>query len=113
MCAQGIERAAQRAGTAGTGDDERAAALDTLLHTLGVLDRGLRVQPFLIGNQITVADAELCVALVQLDTVHRHHLDASAVQRIAGHPVLWACARRPPQHIPLAPPRSRRTPPKR
>ncbi|MFH8281761.1 glutathione S-transferase C-terminal domain-containing protein [Streptomyces antibioticus] len=98
MCAQGIERAAQRAGTAGTGDEERAAALDTLLHTLGVLDQGLRVQPYLIGNQITAADVELWVALVQLDTVHRHHLDASAVQRIAGHPALWAHARRLAAH---------------
>ncbi|MET9058051.1 MULTISPECIES: glutathione S-transferase C-terminal domain-containing protein [Streptomyces] len=98
MCAQGIERAAQRAGTAGTGDEERAAALDTLLHTLGVLDRGLRVQPYLIGDQITAADVELWVALVQLDTVHRHHLDASAVQRIAGHPALWAHARRLAAH---------------
>ncbi|MFE8014584.1 glutathione S-transferase C-terminal domain-containing protein [Streptomyces antibioticus] len=98
MCAQGIERAAQRAGTAGTGDEERAAALDTLLHTLGVLDRGLRVQPYPIGDQITAADVELWVALVQLDTVHRHHLDASAVQRIAGHPALWAYARRLAAH---------------
>ncbi|MET9099176.1 glutathione S-transferase C-terminal domain-containing protein [Streptomyces antibioticus] len=98
MCAQGIERAAQRAGTAGTGDEERAAALDTLLHTLGVLDRGLRVQPYLIGDQITAAEVELWVALVQLDTVHRHHLDASAVQRIAGHPALWAHARRLAAH---------------
>ncbi|MCX4741846.1 glutathione S-transferase C-terminal domain-containing protein [Streptomyces antibioticus] len=98
MCAQGIERAAQRAGTAGTGDEERAAALDTLLHTLGVLDQGLRVQPYLIGDQITAADVELWVALVQLDTVHRHHLDASAVQRIAGHPALWAHARRLAAH---------------
>ncbi|MBO7941412.1 glutathione S-transferase C-terminal domain-containing protein [Streptomyces sp. S9] len=98
MCAQGIERAAQRAGTAGTGDEERAAALDTLLHTLGVLDRGLRVQPYLIGDQITAADVELWIALVQLDTVHRHHLDASAVQRIAGHPALWAHARRLAAH---------------
>ncbi|WP_189706125.1 glutathione S-transferase C-terminal domain-containing protein [Streptomyces phaeofaciens] len=94
MCAQGIEAAAQRAGAAGTGTAERAAALDTLLHTLGVLDQGLCVQPFLIDDQITAADVELWVALVQLDTVHRHHLDAEAVHRIAGHPALWAYARR-------------------
>ena len=94
MCAQGIEAAAQRAGAAGTGAAERAAALDTLLHTLGVLDQGLSVQPCLIGDQITAADVELWVALVQLDTVHRHHLDAEAVHRIAGHPALWAYARR-------------------
>lgn len=98
MCAQGIEAAAQRAGEAGAGEAERAAALDTLLHTLGVLDQGLRLQPHLIGDQITAADVELWVALVQLDTVHRHHLDAAAVHRIAGHPALWAWARRLAAH---------------
>jgi putative glutathione S-transferase len=40
----------------------------------------------------------LWVTLVQLDTVHRHHLDASAVQRIAAHPALWAYARRLAAH---------------
>lgn len=32
--------------------------------------------------------------LVQLDTVHRDHLDAAAVQRVADHPTLWAHGRR-------------------
>jgi putative glutathione S-transferase len=40
----------------------------------------------------------LWVTLVQLDTVHRHHLDASAVRRVAGHPALWAYARRLTAH---------------
>ncbi|MFH8799209.1 glutathione S-transferase C-terminal domain-containing protein [Streptomyces sp. NPDC017936] len=98
MCAQGIEEAAQRAGAAHADATERAEALDTLLATLGVLERGLSAQPYLIGDRMTAADVELWVALVQLDTVHRHHLDAGAVQRIAGHPALWAYARRLAAH---------------
>ncbi|MCX4766623.1 glutathione S-transferase C-terminal domain-containing protein [Streptomyces sp. NBC_01275] len=94
MCAQGIEEAAQRAGTAGAEEAERAAALETLLATLGVLEQGLGVQPYLISDQITAADVELWVTLVRLDTVHRNHLDADAVHRIADHPALWAYARR-------------------
>ncbi|MEU6372780.1 glutathione S-transferase C-terminal domain-containing protein [Streptomyces sp. NPDC046909] len=98
LCAEGIARAAQDAGTAGTGPDERAAALDKLLETLGSLERWLVGRDYLIRDQITAADVELWTALVQLDTVHRHHLDASAVQRIAAHPELWAYARRLAAH---------------
>ncbi|MEU0673593.1 glutathione S-transferase C-terminal domain-containing protein [Streptomyces sp. NPDC006172] len=98
MCARGIEEAAQRAGAAGAGEAERAAGLDALLTTLGVLDRGLGARAYLISNQITAADVELWVTLVWLDTVHRHHLDASAVHRIAGHSALWAYARRLAAH---------------
>ncbi|WP_406005579.1 glutathione S-transferase C-terminal domain-containing protein [Streptomyces sp. NBC_00637] len=98
MCAQGIEEAAQRAGAAGTEEGERAAALDTLLTTLAVLERGLGAHAYLISNQITAADIELWVALVQLDTVHRHHLDAATVHRVADHPALWAYARRLAAH---------------
>ncbi|MFF5189119.1 glutathione S-transferase C-terminal domain-containing protein [Streptomyces sp. NPDC000345] len=98
MCAQGIEGAAQRAGNAGAGEAERAAALGHLLATLAVLEQGLSAQPYLIGDQITAADAELWVALVRLDTVHRHHLDADAVRRVAEHPALWAYARRLAAH---------------
>jgi len=94
LCADGIERAAQLAGTAG-GDP---AALDKLLETLGSLERWLVGREYLIRDQITAADVELWVTLVQLDTVHRHHLDASAVQRIADHPELWAYARRLAAH---------------
>ncbi|MCW8378816.1 glutathione S-transferase C-terminal domain-containing protein [Streptomyces justiciae] len=94
LCADGIERAAQLAGSAG-GD---TAALDKLLETLGALERWLIGREYLIRDQITAADVELWVTLVQLDTVHRHHLDASAVQRIAGHPELWAYARRLAAH---------------
>ncbi|MFI5960662.1 glutathione S-transferase C-terminal domain-containing protein [Streptomyces asoensis] len=98
MCGQGIEQAAQRAGAADVPQGERAAALDTLLGTLGVLERGLGSHAYLISDQITAADVELWVALVQLDTVHRHHLDAAAVHRVADHPALWAYARRLAAH---------------
>ncbi|MEU2286948.1 glutathione S-transferase C-terminal domain-containing protein [Streptomyces sp. NPDC013178] len=98
MCARGIEEAAQRAGAAGAEEAERAAALDTLLATLGALEQGLGTHTYLIRDQVTAADVELWVALVQLDTVHRVHLDAAAVHRIAGHPALWAYARRLAAH---------------
>ncbi|MFF0853011.1 glutathione S-transferase C-terminal domain-containing protein [Streptomyces sp. NPDC003280] len=94
MCGQGIEEAAQHAGSAGGEPVERDAALGMLLETLGALERRLEGRTYLIGDGITAADVELWVALVQLDTVHRNHLDASAVQRIADHPILWAYARR-------------------
>ncbi|NUO46065.1 MAG: glutathione S-transferase family protein [Streptomyces sp.] len=94
LCADGIEGAAQLAGSAG-GDP---AALDKLLETLGSLERWLVGREYLIRDQITAADVELWVTLVQLDTVHRHHLDASAVQRIADHPELWSYARRLAAH---------------
>ncbi|MFI9250004.1 glutathione S-transferase C-terminal domain-containing protein [Streptomyces sp. NPDC053069] len=98
MCAEGIEEAAQRAGRAGAGPAERAAALDTLLDTLGRLENRLSGEEYLVDGRLTAADVELWAALVQLDTVHRCHLDASAVHRIAGHRVLWAYARRLAAH---------------
>ncbi|MEU3982349.1 glutathione S-transferase C-terminal domain-containing protein [Streptomyces sp. NPDC026672] len=98
MCAQGIEQAAQRAGSAGGDPAERDTALTTLLETLGALERWLEGRTYVIRDEITAADVELWVALVQLDTVHRNHLDASAVQRIADHPTLWAYARRLAAH---------------
>ncbi|MFJ2348034.1 MULTISPECIES: glutathione S-transferase C-terminal domain-containing protein [Streptomyces] len=98
MCAQGIEQAAQRAGSTGGEPVDRDMALTTLLETLGALERRLEGRTHLIREEITAADVELWVALVQLDTVHRNHLDASAVQRIADHPTLWAYARRLAAH---------------
>ncbi|MFJ3670073.1 glutathione S-transferase C-terminal domain-containing protein [Streptomyces sp. NPDC090106] len=95
LCAHGIEQAAQDAGSAAHGD---TAALDRLLETLGSLERWLLGREYLIRDQITAADVELWATLVQLDTVHRHHLDASAVQRIADHPELWSYARRLAAH---------------
>ncbi|MGW1168362.1 glutathione S-transferase C-terminal domain-containing protein [Streptomyces sp. NPDC001153] len=98
MCAEGIEEAAQRAGQAGAGPAERAAALDVLLDTLGRLESRLAAEAYLVDDRLTAADVELWVTLVQLDTVHRCHLDASAVHRIAGHRALWAYARRLAAH---------------
>ncbi|GHE08614.1 glutathione S-transferase C-terminal domain-containing protein [Streptomyces alanosinicus] len=98
MCAEGIEEAAQRAGQAGAGPAERAAALDVLLDTLGRLENRLTGEEYLADDRLTAADVELWVALVQLDLVHGCHLDASAVHRIAGHRALWTYARRLSAH---------------
>jgi putative glutathione S-transferase len=98
MCADGIEEAAQRAGSAGQAPAECDIALTTLLENLGALDRWLAGRAYLIRDEVTAADVELWAALVQLDTVHRNHLDAAAVQRIADHPTLWAYARRLAAH---------------
>lgn len=98
MCAQGIEQAAQQAGSADGQPVERDLALGTLLETLGALDRWLVGRTYLIRDEVTAADVQLWVALVHLDTVHRHHLDAAAVQRIADHSTLWAYARRLTAH---------------
>ncbi|MEU6537882.1 glutathione S-transferase C-terminal domain-containing protein [Streptomyces sp. NPDC047000] len=98
MCVQGIEGAAQQAGAAGAGPAEREAALATLFGTLGALERWLDGQTYVRGDQISSADVELWVALVYLDIVHRVHLDAGAVERVAAHPALWAYARRLTAH---------------
>jgi putative glutathione S-transferase len=98
MCAEGIEEAAQCAGRAGADPARRAAALDGLVDTLGRLENRLAGEEYLVDGRLTAADVELWVTLVQLDTVHRCHLDASAVHRIAGHRALWAYARRLAAH---------------
>jgi putative glutathione S-transferase len=102
LCAQDLEQAAQRAGAPDTEPAEREAALGKLLETLGALERWLVGRDYMIRDHITAADVELWVTLVQLDTVHRHHLDASAVQRIADHPTLWSYARRLAAHTDCA-----------
>ncbi|MGW5233689.1 glutathione S-transferase C-terminal domain-containing protein [Streptomyces nodosus] len=98
MCAQGIDEAAQRAGSADGEQAQRETALRTLLQTLDTLERRLVGRRYLIRDEITAADVELWVALVQLDTVHRHHLDAAAVRRIADRRALWTYARRLTAH---------------
>ncbi|CAM5606918.1 glutathione S-transferase C-terminal domain-containing protein [Streptomyces fumanus] len=98
LCAQGVTAAAQTAGAADTDPEERARALAGLLRVLGSLEWRLAARDFLLGDSITAADVELWVTLVQLDTVHRWHLDAAAVHRIADHPRLWAYARRLAAH---------------
>ncbi|MFF0112677.1 glutathione S-transferase C-terminal domain-containing protein [Streptomyces prasinus] len=94
MCAQGIDAAAGSAGKTAAEPAARAGALGTLLRTLGSLDNWLMDRDHMIRDRITVADVELWVTLVRLDTVHRHHLDAGAVRDIAGYETLWAYARR-------------------
>ncbi|MFD7510375.1 glutathione S-transferase C-terminal domain-containing protein [Streptomyces sp. NPDC059853] len=92
LCENGINAAAQRAGRreADTGATaELLAALDAVEERLA--EPG---GPYLLGARITAADVRLWVTLVQLDTVHRWHLGADTVQRIADHPRLWAYARR-------------------
>ncbi|MFF7122726.1 glutathione S-transferase C-terminal domain-containing protein [Streptomyces sp. NPDC008240] len=98
LCAEGIEEAAQRAGRADADPAERAAALGLLLDTLGRTERYLEGEEYLVDGRLTAADVELWVTLVQLDTVHRCHLDASAVHRIADHQALWGHARRLAAH---------------
>ncbi|MFB7509785.1 glutathione S-transferase C-terminal domain-containing protein [Streptomyces broussonetiae] len=93
MC-DAIEEAAQCAGRADTGPVERAAALDALFDTLGRLENRLTEEEYLVDDRLTAADVELWVTLVQLDMVHRCHLDASAVHRIAAHRALWVYAGR-------------------
>ncbi|MFJ3899864.1 glutathione S-transferase C-terminal domain-containing protein [Streptomyces sp. NPDC090083] len=98
MCAERIEDAAQRAGSV-FGESVRCDTAPTpLLETLDALDRWLVGRTYLIRDEVTAADVELWVALVQLDTVHRNHLEAGVVQRIADHPTLWAYARRLTAH---------------
>jgi glutathionyl-hydroquinone reductase len=96
LCEQGITEAAQQAGQAGPANEKaRHRALDTLLAVLCALeDRLSGGRPFVLGDTLSAADVYLWVALVRLDTVHRWHLDADAVHRVAAHPQLWAYAHR-------------------
>ncbi|POX48137.1 glutathione S-transferase C-terminal domain-containing protein [Streptomyces sp. Ru72] len=103
LCEQGIDAAAQRAGRVDADTEERDAALTSLLCTLRSLEGRLARQEYLLGEQLTAADVELWVSLVQLDTVHRWHLDAAAVHRVADHPYLWAFARRLAAHPAFGP----------
>lgn len=87
LCEQGVNAAAQRAGQYGADAAARDVALAALLRGLGVLERRLASADYLLGEHLTAADVQLWVTLVQLDTVHRWHLDAAAVYRITDHPV--------------------------
>ncbi|MFG3722527.1 glutathione S-transferase C-terminal domain-containing protein [Streptomyces massasporeus] len=98
LCEQGITWAAQRAGQSGGDSTARDTALATLLRTLDLLEWRLASQQCALGDELTLADVHLWVSLVQLDTVHRHHLDAAAVHRITGHRHVWAYARRLAAH---------------
>ncbi|MET7296151.1 glutathione S-transferase C-terminal domain-containing protein [Streptomyces griseoloalbus] len=98
LCEQGITWAAQRAGQSGGDPSARDAALATLLRALDVLEWRLTSREHVLDGELTLADVQLWVTLVQLDTVHRHHLDAAAVDRITDRPRLWAYARRLAAH---------------
>ncbi len=98
LCDTGIDEAAQHAGQADTDATARHTALGFLLRVLGSLEWRLAHQDFVLGDEMTASDVRLWVALLQLDTVHRLHLDAAAVHRIAGHPHLWTYARRLASH---------------
>ncbi|MEU6912810.1 glutathione S-transferase C-terminal domain-containing protein [Streptomyces olindensis] len=98
LCDQGITATAQRAGRCGGDSAARDTALATLLRAMDVLEWRLASHEHVLGDELTVADVQLWVTLVQLDTVHRHHLDAAAVHRITDRPRLWAYARRLAAH---------------
>ncbi|GAA0526990.1 glutathione S-transferase C-terminal domain-containing protein [Streptomyces mordarskii] len=76
----------------------RDVSLERLLTALGRLDRRLAVAPYALGDELTAADVDLWVALVQLDTEHRLHLDADAAQRVSRHEQLRAYVRRLHDH---------------
>ncbi|MFD9123872.1 glutathione S-transferase C-terminal domain-containing protein [Kitasatospora sp. NPDC059571] len=94
FCERDINAPAQQAGRTDAAPEERAAALRSLLAGLDAVEQRLAAREHLLGDGPTAADVRLWVTLVQLDTVHRWHLDAAAVDRIADHPRLWAYARR-------------------
>ncbi|MBD0708811.1 MULTISPECIES: glutathione S-transferase C-terminal domain-containing protein [unclassified Streptomyces] len=95
LCERGINQAAQRAGELGL-DDEAAHRdpLTVLFTALDSLEHRIARHPYLLGDAPTAADVHVWVTLVRLDTVHRWHLDAAAMDRVAGYPALWAYARR-------------------
>ncbi|MFI1159357.1 glutathione S-transferase C-terminal domain-containing protein [Streptomyces sioyaensis] len=103
LCEQGINEAAQRAGRPTVYDSAHDTALSALLGALDSLEQRLSCHEYTLGGQLTAADVQVWVTLVQLDTVHRWHLDAAAVHRIAGHPRLWAYARRLAAHPAFGP----------
>ncbi|MFD7631706.1 glutathione S-transferase C-terminal domain-containing protein [Streptomyces sp. NPDC059851] len=98
LCEQDINAAAQRAGQSGIDWVARDTALTTLSRALDALERRLASAEYVLGGELTAADVQVWVTLVQLDTVHRWHLDAAAVYRITDHPHLWSYARRLASH---------------
>ncbi|MEV6401033.1 glutathione S-transferase C-terminal domain-containing protein [Streptomyces sp. NPDC051907] len=94
LCVERIDDAAQTAGRLGIAGAAHEEPLGVLLDALGSVERCLSSQEYVLGDGPTAADVQLWVTLVQLDTVHRWHLDADAVDRIADHPSLWSYSRR-------------------
>ncbi|MGW4510199.1 glutathione S-transferase C-terminal domain-containing protein [Streptomyces sp. NPDC004436] len=103
LCDEGIHEAAQRAGRSGIDGAARDAALAALLRALGTLEELLGSSDHVLDGGLSAADVQVWVALVQLDTVHRWHLDAAAVYRITDHPRVWAYARRLAAHPAFGP----------
>ncbi|MGX1881644.1 glutathione S-transferase C-terminal domain-containing protein [Streptomyces sp. NPDC055287] len=103
LCDAGIGAAAQHAGELGIDGRDHEAPLRTLLGALDSLERRLKHQAHISGTGITAADVDVWVALVELDCVHRCHLDAAAVHRIAARSGLWAYARRLGAHPAFGP----------
>ncbi|GAA2283359.1 hypothetical protein GCM10010145_64580 [Streptomyces ruber] len=91
---EGIVAAVRRAEEPGADRAVREAALAELPAVLGALEDRLAVRDHVLGDRLSAADVRLWVTLVRLDLVHAGHLDAAAVRRVAGHPRLWAYARR-------------------
>ncbi len=100
---RGINAAAQRAGQSGIDAAARDTALTTLLRGLDALEQRLSSAQYVLGRELTAADVRVWVTLVQLDTVHRWHLDAAAVYRITDHPHMWSYAHRLAAHPAFAP----------
>ncbi|MER7515686.1 glutathione S-transferase C-terminal domain-containing protein [Streptomyces sp. NPDC126499] len=99
LCERSVNAAAQRAGELGL--DDTAAHRDpltVLFSALGALERRLARHPYVLGDAPTAADVTVWVTLVQLDTVHRWHLDAAAMERVAGYTALWSYAGRLAAH---------------
>lgn len=98
LCDRSITAAAQLAGRSDTDCATRETALESLYRGLDSVERVLALRPHVLGDELTAADVQLWVTLLQLDTVHRRRLDAGAVHRIADHPHLWAYFHRLAEH---------------
>jgi putative glutathione S-transferase len=61
-----------------------------VLDAFALLENRLTISPFLLGDTPTAADVHLWTTLLHVDAVHRLHLRADDVRRIADHPSLWA-----------------------
>lgn len=83
-----IWEAAQQAGRARAGAryDE---AVRTVLDAFDLLETRLSRDAFLLGDMLSAADVHLWTTLLHVDAVHRLHLRADDVRRIADHPALW------------------------
>ncbi|QIQ01302.1 glutathione S-transferase C-terminal domain-containing protein [Streptomyces liangshanensis] len=95
LCARDISGNAEIAGRPATGPEAGDRALHTLFAALDDLEQRLEGRQFVLGGAApTAADVQLWVTLVQLDTVHRPHLDTVAARCVSHYPRLWDYARR-------------------